>query len=74
MPSKITSIRPWQESDEGIGMTVTYVDGPNDGLTFNQVEVQYDDGTKKWAWQCDGKPGLFKQVFVPLNSEHPLIT
>lgn len=56
-----------------MGYSLTRVGGVRDGEEFRMVEATMSDETKRWVFASNTRPGLFKQVFVPWDFEHPKI-
>lgn len=53
--------------------SVEFTSGINAGEIFRQVEVTFTDGTKSVVYVSNRRDGYFKQVFVPLELDHPMI-
>lgn len=47
--------------------------GAKDGMSFQLVNTQMDNGEVLGLWVCNTLPGYYKQVFVPWDFEHPSI-
>ena len=68
------SIKEYRErTPSESGFSVERRGGPLDGQRFRMVEATMDDGTKKWLFACNTHEGLFKQVFVPWDFQHPAL-
>lgn len=52
-------------------MVVEFKGGSNDGLKFTLIDGVAEDGREITAWTCNHRPGYFRQVFIPLDFEHP---
>lgn len=65
----IKSFREREPSEMGYSFTFTV--GKYDGEEFRMVEATMEDGSTRWLFASNSRPGFFKQVFVPWNLEHP---
>jgi hypothetical protein len=58
---------PMLKDEETLVMAVESVSGPTDGRKMALIKKA--DGSA--TWKCNLRPGEFKQVWVPLDFQHP---
>lgn len=62
-----------EERTPDFPMSIQRVGGNLDGETFRLVEVTLEDGTRMTAFKSDYRKGYFRQVFAPLDFDHPAL-
>ena len=55
------------------GFSLELVGGKHDGERFDLTQFTKPNGEKVTAFKSNARPGLFKQVMVPLEFQHPAI-